>query len=134
MTTGRPDQPAGGFEYPDGATPPVNYPGDPMLLPPPGYYPAYPAYDPYRPVRPPGTNGKAIASMVCSAVGLTCCGLTSIVGVILGVIAMRETRRRGQDGYGLALAATIIGGLAVLGWAVYLLLYVALLASGWQWI
>jgi hypothetical protein len=92
----------------------------------------YPSYDPYRPVRPAGTNGKAIASMVCSAVGLTCCGLTAIVGVILGVIAMRETKRTGQDGHGLALAGTIVGALATAGWAAYLLMYLALLASGWS--
>jgi hypothetical protein len=133
MTTSGP----GGYEYPplgdrDG---PVEYPAD-AGPPPPGYPMAgpayYPSYDPYQPVRPTGTNGKAIASLVCSAVGLMCCGLTSIVGVILGVIAMRETRRSGQDGHGLALAGTIIGGLAIAAWAVYMLIYVVLLTSGWS--
>jgi hypothetical protein len=137
MTTGGPEQPAGGFD-----PPPLEYPsaqGPLYPAPPPtyptasGYYPGA-AWDPYRPLKPPGTNNMAVASMVCSLVGLTCCGLTSIVGVILGVIAMRETRRTGQDGNGFALAGIIIGGLAIAGWAVYILLYVALLASGWQWI
>jgi hypothetical protein len=127
-----------GAEYP-----PLDYPGDTALPPPvypppppgyPGYYPSggY-GYDPYRPMRPPGTNGKAIASLVCSVLGLMCCGLTSIVGVILGVIAMRETKRTGQEGWGMALAGTIIGGLAIAGLVVYMLLYIGLLASGWQW-
>ena len=39
----------------------------------------------------------------------------SIVGLILGVIAMRETKRTGQEGYGLALAGAIIGGLVARG-------------------
>ena len=60
-------------------------------------------YDPYRATKPPGTNGKAIAALVTSLAGLVFCGLPSIVGLILGIIAMRETKRTGQDGHGLAL-------------------------------
>jgi hypothetical protein len=47
---------------------------------------------------------------------------------------MRETKRTGQEGYGMALAGTIIGGLAVAGLVLYLLLMIGLWASGWQWI
>ena len=157
MTTGDPQQPSqpfGGTEYPsleDSApqpdpNPPVDYPTDSGLPPPvypppypgaagypgyPGYYPG--GYDPYRPVKPPGTNGKAIAALVTSLVGLFCCGLPSIVGLILGVIGMRETKDTGQDGYGIALIATIVGGLAVAGWVIYLVLSISIYASGWQW-
>jgi hypothetical protein len=102
---------------------PVDYPADagfppPIYPPPPPGHPGgapgyYPAYDPYRPVRTPGTNGKAIASPVTSIAGVACCGPLVIVGVILGVIAMRETKRTGQEGFGVALAGTIIGGLAL---------------------
>ena len=35
---------------------------------------------------------------------------------------MRETKRTGQDGYAIALIGTIIGGLVVAGWVLYLLL------------
>ena len=125
---------------------PVDYPAD-AGLPPPVYPPPYPAahpaiprlarllpgYDPYRPDKPPGTNGKAIAALVTSLVGLLCCGLPSIVGLILGVIAMRETKRTGQDGYAIALVGAIIGGLVVAGWVIYLLLSISIYASGWQW-
>jgi Domain of unknown function (DUF4190) len=121
---------------PDAGLPPPVYPP-----PAPGYSPSYPAYypaagygyDPYRPMKPPGTNGKAIGALVCSVVGLMCCGLTSIIGVVLGVIAMRETKRTGQDGWGIALAGTIIGALAVAGLVLYMLLYIGLIASGGQW-
>jgi Domain of unknown function (DUF4190) len=121
---------------------PVDYPQDaglpPPVYPPPypgpmGYPGAYPGYDPYRPVKPPGTNGKAIAALVLSLVGLLCCGLPSIVGLVFGIVGMRETRRTGQDGYAIALTAAIIGGLAVAGWVVYLLLSISIYASGWQW-
>jgi hypothetical protein len=139
-----------GPEQPD-PNAPLDYPADaglpPPVYPPPGYsppgypepYPPYPppyypgAYDPYRPTKPPGTNGKAIAALVTSLVGLFCCGLPSIVGLILGVVAMRETRRTGQDGYAIALIGTIIGGLVTAGWIVYVLLSISLYASSWQW-
>src|SRR5262245_63234101 len=149
MTTSDPEQPSppgGATEYPsleDSApqpdpNPPVDYPADAGLPPPvypppypgaPGYYPAY---DPYRPAKPPGTNGKAIGSLVTSLAGLLCCGLPSIVGLVLGVVAMRETKRTGQDGYPIALVGTIIGGLVVAGYVVYLLLSISIYVPGWQ--
>ena len=121
---------------------PVDYPTGYSPLPPPVYpqgsaypsgYPVYPSYDPYRAGKPPGTNGKAIAALVTSLIGLMCCGLPSIAGLILGVMGMRETKRTGQDGYAIALVGAVIGGLAVAGWVIYLLLSVGIYASGWQW-
>jgi hypothetical protein len=115
--------------YHPGATGYPGYPGG--YPPPPAPYSGYPAdpYDPYRPMKPPGTNGKAIGALITSVVGLIFCGLPSIAGIILGVIAMRETRRTGQDGYGLALAAVIIGGL-VLALIVAYIVIVAVIAAG----
>lgn len=52
---------------------------------------------------------------------------------MLGVVGMRETKRTGQDGYAMALIGAIIGGLAVAGWVLYLLLSIGIYASGWQW-
>ncbi len=130
---------------PFGYPPPPGYPAGPPGYPPPPGYPAsatgYPPYgggypyatdpyDPYRPVKPPGTNGKAIASLVSAVAGLVCFCLPSIVGLVLGIVAMRETRRTGQDGFGLALAGTIIGGLVTVGIAVYLLVMIGVIASG----
>ncbi len=150
MTTSDPEQPSQPFGATEGdPNAPVEYPPDARLPPPvypppypgPAGYPGYPGgpgiypgdYDPYRPTKPPGTNGKAIAALVTSLVGLLCCGLPSIVGLILGIVAMRETKRTGQDGYAIALIGTIIGGLVVAGWVVYLLLSIGIYASGWQW-
>ena len=72
---------------------------------------------------PPGTNGNATAALVTSLAGLLSIGLPSIAGLILGIIAMRETKQTGQDGYGIALAGTIIGGLVVI-------MYIALFVIG----
>lgn len=118
MTDGRP------FDYPDDA-------GLPSPVPPPypGYngYPAYPFPAPYK---PPGTSGMAIGALVSALAGLVFCGLPSVAGLILGVIAMRQTRQTGQDGYGLALAATIIGGLVTAFMALGFLLWIGVFATG----
>ena len=145
-----PDQPYRGGEFlpleqaapqPDPYAP-VDYPTGYPHLPPPVYpqaggypapYPGYPAYDPYRAGKPLGTNGKAIASLVTALGGLVFCGLPSIAGLILGIIAMRECKRTGQDGYGLALAGTIVGALVTVMIALYFILLFGLAASGWQW-
>ena len=76
---------------------------------------------------------KAIAALVTALAGLVFCGLPSIAGLILGIIAMRECRRTGQDGYGLALAGTIIGGLVVAMFALYFIFMIGIAASGFQW-
>lgn len=124
---------------------PLDYPADPGLPPPvyppsqaglsgyPGYpppgYPGYPAYDPYRPAKPPGTNGKAIGALIAALIGLLFCGVPSVVGLVLGVIAMRETKRTGQDGYGVALAGAVIGGLVTAGLVLMALLWIGVVAS-----
>ncbi len=149
MTT-PPEQPFRGAEYPPleqsaqqrDPYAPVDYPTNYPPLPPPVYpfgggypagYPGYQPYDPYRPAKPLGTNGKAIAALVTALAGLMFCGLPSIAGLILGIIAMRECRRTGQDGFGIALAGTIIGGVLTALLVLYLVLVVGVAASGFQW-
>jgi hypothetical protein len=117
--------------YPPPAYPQPGYP--PPGYPPPGYPPPYAGgygygYDPYAPVRPAGTNGKAIGALVTSVAGLVFCGLPAIVGLVLGVVAMRETTRTGQEGHGMALAAVIVGGLAVAGWLLYVVVIIFAIA------
>ena len=150
--TNPPEQPFRGAEYPplEQSAPqadpyaPVDYPTGYPPLPPPVYpqpavggyptgYPGYHPYDPYRQGKPPGTNGKAIAALVTALVGLVFCGLPSIGGLILGIIGMRECKRTGQDGYGIALAGAIIGGLVAVLWVLYLVVVVGIYASGFQW-
>jgi hypothetical protein len=111
---------------------PAAYPPSPQGYPPPfppPYQPPYqPQYgtDPYRVGLPQGTNGQAIAALVAAIVGLPlcCCAIPSIVAIVLGVVAMNETKRTGQDGHGMALAAVIIGGIGLALFAVTFILRV----------
>jgi len=84
----------------------------------------YPGYG--VPVSPP-TSGLAIASLVCSLVGLATC-ITAPVGAILGHIARRQIRERGEGGDSMALAGIIVGwvvtGLFLLLIAVYIVVIV----------
>ncbi|WP_326562421.1 DUF4190 domain-containing protein [Micromonospora sp. NBC_01796] len=107
QASGTPD-PA--YQYADPAayqTPP-GYPaatGYPAQAYPPGY--GFPAAPPQ--------NGMAVASLVVSIVGvLGLCGYglggyLGIVGAILGHVAKRQIRERGESGGGMATAGIIIG-------------------------
>jgi hypothetical protein len=120
------------------ANDPGDYPAE-MRLPPPTHPPPPPgythgagyfsAYDPYRPAKPLGTSGMAVAALIVSLVSLVFCGLPSIIGLILGIVAMRDTRRSGQDGYGMALAGVIISAIPIVLWALYWLFFVVLFAG-----
>ncbi len=64
----------------------------------------------------PKTSGLAITSLVLGCLGLLTCGLTSLVGLILGIIALvRISKSKGQlGGQGLALAGTIVSAAFLL--------------------
>ena len=127
--------------YPGGATdtPPSPY-GQPAYGQPgygqPGY--AQPGYDqnaagPYgypqagygavgygAPVGVPGTNGMSIAALVCGLTGFLC-GITAILAIIFGFIGLSQTKQRGQNGRGMAIAGIILGAL----WVVAVIVLVA---------
>ncbi|WP_461666013.1 DUF4190 domain-containing protein [Gordonia sputi] len=67
------------------------------------------------------TNGLAIASLVSSILGIFCCGVLSILGLVLGVVAKRQIRDSNgtQTGDGTATAGIIIGGIALVLWIIY---------------
>lgn len=106
--------------------PPVQ-PGQPVGYP----SPAYPGYGYPTVVAAPATNGMAIAAMVVSIMGaLGLCGYglggyLGIVGAVLGHVAKRQIRERGESGNGMAMAGIIIGWLAT---AIALIATVALIA------
>ncbi|EUA50227.1 hypothetical protein I553_9517 [Mycobacterium xenopi 4042] len=56
----------------------------------------------------PGTNTLAIASLVASFIGLLC-GIGSIVGIVLGAVALNQIKQTRQEGYGLAVAGIVVG-------------------------
>jgi hypothetical protein len=56
------------------------------------------------------TNGLALASMIVSIIALALCsGLPGIIGAIMGHVARRQVRERGEEGDGFALAGIIVG-------------------------
>jgi hypothetical protein len=87
-------------------------------------------YGGYGPAQP-GTNGLAIASLVCSLAGLVTC-ISAPVGIVLGHVAKRQIRQTGEQGEGLATAGlwvgyilTVLAIVVTVGWVA-----VALLAFG----
>lgn len=128
--TGNDQPPAGypGAQHPEApAYPPPPAYGTPAGAPgypqaPPAYaapgYPAQPGYGGYAP--PTKTNALAIVSMVLSIAGLVFIPfLGSLVGAILGHVALGQLKTSREQGRGFALAGVIIGwvglGLAVIG-------------------
>jgi len=95
-------------EYPP--PPPGNYPPPPPpgSYPPPGGY----GYGGFEPAPPQGNNNLAVASLVCSVIGLFC-GIGAIVGIVLGIVAMNQIKKTGQAGHGLALAGVIVGAASL---------------------
>jgi hypothetical protein len=94
----------------------------PPALPPPPPPPSAPTLAPNR-----RTNGLAIASLCCS-VGSYITGVTWILGIIFGHIALAQIRRDPtQNGKGIAIAGIAIGyfTLAMLVLGVVLLVTVA---------
>lgn len=59
---------------------------------------------------PPKTSGLAVTSLVLGCLGLISCGITAVIGLGLGIIALlRINKSNGQlGGRGLALAGTIV--------------------------
>jgi hypothetical protein len=111
-----PDAPASGtapqtgYTYGDQSAYPTTTPSYPQP-----YYPPQPGYAPGQPYAQPQyvpqpTNGLAIAAMIVSIVGF------GPVGAIMGHIARRQIRERGEQGDGFALAGIIVGWAITAFW------------------
>ncbi|OBJ40718.1 hypothetical protein A5630_24300 [Mycolicibacterium mucogenicum] len=112
--------PGPGYPPPVGPYPPAaqGYPGVPPM---PGMMPFG-----YAPV--PKTNGLAIASLVCSLLGLVTCAGTSILGVIFGHLAKSQIKQSGEEGEGMALAGLIVGYIGLALFALIAIFYFGLIA------
>jgi len=106
--------------------PPGQYPPEG----PPGQYPPQGPTDPFTregpgpggpapgPRAPRGTSGLAVASFVLGLLGITVIG--AVAGIVLGILALRQIRRTGQRGQGLAIAGLALSALWLAGLGVYL--------------
>ncbi|MCX4828769.1 DUF1707 and DUF4190 domain-containing protein [Streptomyces sp. NBC_00006] len=75
---------------------------------------------------PPPTNGKAIGALVCGVGTFFSAGASAIPAVILGHMARKEIRERGESGDGMAVGGLVLGWLSVAFWA---LIIVAIVVS-----
>ncbi len=86
-----PNQPTGGFPtYPapgDGATQPGQAPTGAPQYPTAPAYPAAPGYQPYSAPQPTGSKTLAIIALVLSVLGCT-----SLIGIVLGIVALVKKR------------------------------------------
>jgi hypothetical protein len=67
----------------------------------------------------------AIASLACS-LGALLCGISAVLGIVFGHIALSQIKRTGQGGRGLAIAGLIIGYLLLL---LTIVLFIAVAAA-----
>jgi len=143
---GMPPLPAYGAEpYPSMPAPEPFPPPPPVAgYPVPGYPPSVAPYPPVgqgypgMPPMPgmmqmgyaqtPRTNGLAIASLVCSLLGLATCAATSILGVIFGHLAKSQIKQSGEEGEGMALAGLIVGYIGLAIFALIAIFYFGLIA------
>jgi hypothetical protein len=102
-----------GYGYGPPAGPAYGYPQGGAQAPP-YYYPVYARK----------TNGLAVASMVCGICGFLYI-VPAILGIVFGSIALRQIRRDGTDGRGMAIAGIVAGSL----WMVLLALVVILVVA-----
>ena len=68
-----------------------------------GYPPPPRGYYGYPPVPARRTNGLAIAALVCGVCGFIYL-VPAILGILFGCISLRQIRREGTDGRGMATA------------------------------
>ncbi|WP_262007200.1 DUF4190 domain-containing protein [Streptomyces sp. FIT100] len=90
---------------------PQPYPGQQS-----GPYPPYPPYHPYGMPQPPygmpprpATNGFAIGALVA---GIVCC--LPPLGLVLGLIALVQIRKKGEEGRGLAIAGAVLSVISTM--------------------
>jgi uncharacterized membrane protein len=84
---------------------------------------AFPAVWPAPGYQPPvATNSLARASLVLGVAEFFTIGLTAIPAVICGHLAKREMKLTGQRGDGLATAGLVLGYMAIIFWAIIIVL------------
>lgn len=73
----------------------------------PGYYP------------PRRTNGVAVAALITAF-------LFSPAGIVLGIIARKQIRQTGEEGWGMATAGLIVGAVLTVLWLLAIVAWIVL--------
>jgi hypothetical protein len=83
---------------------------------------------------PAKTSGMAISSLVLGILGMFTCGITALIGLILGIIAMVKVKNSGGrlGGNGIALAGVIVSGIFLFMIPIYAALMLPALAQAKQ--
>ncbi|GII02489.1 DUF4190 domain-containing protein [Planobispora takensis] len=86
-------------------------------------------YDPYGygAPQPRPNNGMAIATLVMGIAGLFVCGVTSLVGIVLGHVSLGQIKRTGEEGRSMAIAGLVLSYFGVACWVIVLLVWLGLL-------
>ena len=83
-------------------------------------YPPHSQQSPYPPaVTPRRTNPLAVGSLIAGLAGFVTCGLTSILAVVFGHVALNQINRDGTDGRGMALSGTVLGWFLTGAWILF---------------
>ncbi|MEU1351175.1 DUF4190 domain-containing protein [Streptomyces sp. NPDC005775] len=76
-----------------------------------------------------GTNGFAVASLICGIIGLLFFGIIlGPVAIVLGVVALRQVSAKG--GNGMAKAGVVLG---VIDLVLVVVLMIAAASGGFSW-
>ena len=70
-------------------------------------------------------------SLVCGCVGLVCCQVVSIAGLVMGIVALGQLKANpGQEGRGMAIAGIVLGCIGLAAGAVFFMMFT--LGKGFQ--
>jgi hypothetical protein len=128
-----PPPPSQPYAPPPYAAPPGWQPtaAPPAAPPPYGAPPAYGAagwpagYHGYAQPVPQSTNGLAIAALVCSIALGWFPYVGAVLGLVFGIIGLRQCRSTGARGHGIAIAGIVIGAVGIVGWTLIFALVAA---------
>ncbi|MFI9011297.1 DUF4190 domain-containing protein [Actinosynnema sp. NPDC053489] len=71
---------------------------------------------------PRPTNGMAIAALITAF-------LFSPAGIVLGIVARKQIRRTGEEGWGMATAGLVVGAVLTVLWVAGIVLWVILVMA-----
>lgn len=95
--------------------------------------PDYQQPNPYyyqQPPVAPVSNTKAIISMICGILGVTCCCGSFVPAIVAIVLALLDRKDRGGQFSGMAIAGLVCGIIGILFGVAYLVIYFIFLAAG----